>query len=108
MTLVSLLAARRLSSSPTAVSAVKQEVTDELCLPCELFFRKLERAENGKLSRTIKVQLRGEPKSGTGIMYDWATAALMRACDYLQVLFGEETCVLFFGKVSFESRICAA
>lgn len=99
LTFVSFLAASGLSSWQPHAPGVSQEATDELCLPCESFFRKLERVEeNGKLSRNLKVQLRGEPKSGTGIMFDWATAAMMRACDHLQLLYGEETLVLCFGE----------
>ena len=62
----------------------------EKCPPCELFFRKLESsATSGKLVQDVKVQQRGEPKSGTSFMYDWATATLIRTCDYLNQLFGE-------------------
>ena len=91
LTLVSCMATRGLSSSNPEASAVNQGTTNVLCVPCENLFRKLERVEdNGKLSRVVKVQLRGEPKSGTGIMFDWATAAMVRMCDHLQLLFGEE------------------
>lgn len=66
------------------------------CPPCELFFRKLESTgENGKLVQDVKVQERGEPKSGTSFMYDWATGTLIRTCDYMQYLFGAETVVGF-------------
>ena len=66
---------------------------DEACPPCELLFRKLESTGNdkGKMSQDVKVQLRGEPKSGTATSFDWGTGALVRTCDYLQRLFGEIT-----------------
>lgn len=69
--------------------AVVVERSHEKCPPCELFFRKLESTgRNGKLVQEVKVQQRGEPKSGTSFMYDWATATLLRTCDYLKYLFG--------------------
>ena len=60
------------------------------CPPCELLFRKLQPTKkDGKLAQVIRVQERGEPKSGTGMMFDWATGSLMHACDYLKHFFGE-------------------
>ena len=71
------------------IPAVLIERSQEKCPPCELFFRKLEATgEDGKLVQEVKVQQRGEPKSGTSFMYDWATATLLRTCDYLNYLFG--------------------
>ena len=85
--LVSFLAMGGLSP---ALSVVNEGPTEEGCPPCELFFRKLEQqGENGKLSQVVKVQERGEPKSGTGFMFDWATGALIQTCRYLQGLFGK-------------------
>lgn len=90
--LVSFLAMAGLSS---ARSAVKQDAAEDGCLPCEMFFRKLERTgEHGKLSGVVRVQERGEPKSGTGFMFDWATGGLMRTCHYLQGLFGKDACYI--------------
>lgn len=40
----------------------------------------------------VKVSERGEPKSGTGFMFEWAGGALIHACDYLTELFGEFSC----------------
>lgn len=88
--LVSFLADGGLSRSPPNPPAVSKEPTEERCPPCELFFRKLEgTGDNGKLTQVVRVQERGEPKSGTGFMFDWATGALMRTCNYLQRLYGE-------------------
>lgn len=67
------------------------EHIQEACPPCEMLFSKLERTgKNGKLTQDVRVQERGEPKSGTGIIYSWTTAALINTYDYLQGLFGEE------------------
>lgn len=71
--------------------AIEEDNIEEPCLPCEVLFSKLERTGvDGKLSQDVRVQERGEPKSGTGVSYFWAAAALTHACDYLQELFGEE------------------
>ena len=78
------------------IPAVLIERSQEKCPPCELFFRKLEATgEDGKLVQEVKVQQRGEPKSGTSFMYDWATATLLRTCDYLKYLFGANINVWF-------------
>lgn len=90
--LASFLAGSGLSFLPPDTQTANQEETSEACPPCEIFFRKLEKNErNGKLSQVVRVQERGEPKSGTGFMFDWATGALMRTCNYLQRLYGEAT-----------------
>lgn len=94
MTLVvSCLAVRDVSSSRNSPHIAEgAEDTQDECPPCELLFSKLERTpgRDGKLAQTVSVQERGEPKSGTGIMFSWAIATLMHACDYLEDLFGEE------------------
>ena len=87
------------SSSSSSSSALLPRVsgtadTEEACPPCELLFSKLERTEKKKgnlLSQHIRVQERGEPKSGTGVAYFWATAGLIHACHYLQEHFGKES-----------------
>ena len=67
------------------------QTEEEACPPCELLFRQLESTgKNGKLTQDVRVQERGEPKSGTGMMFDWGTGALVRTCDYLRDLFGEK------------------
>lgn len=35
---------------------------------------------------------RGEPRSGTGSIFDWAGESIVHACNYLKKLFGEESC----------------
>lgn len=66
-----------------------QHIQEE-CPPCEVLFSKLEKTDrNGTLAQHVMVQERGEPKSGTTIMYAWTTATLRRTCDYLQGLYGE-------------------
>lgn len=68
----------------------------ETCPPCDSLFLKLENTgQRGKMSQVVRVQERGEPKSGTGMMFDWATASLLRTCEYLQDNFGEETEVCY-------------
>lgn len=83
-----------LCSSQPKMSAVEQEPAEEWCPPCDFFFRRLEEnEETGKLSQIVSVQERGEPKSGTGLMMDWATGALDHTCVYLQHQYGEATCL---------------
>lgn len=65
---------------------------EKWCPPCELFFRNLEEAHedgNGKLSQVVRVQERGEPKSGTGFMFDWAMGTVVHTCNYMKGLYGE-------------------
>ena len=91
MLLFSCLAVGGLSSTPYHISLPKEEFGTEKCPPCELLFRNLERAgEDNKLSQVVRVQERGEPKSGTGMMFDWATGTLMHTCNYLKHFFGEK------------------
>lgn len=40
---------------------------------------------------------RGEPKSGTGFMFDWAAGSMINACNYLEESFGKDTCTLDLG-----------
>lgn len=90
----SFLAVGGLSWPQRQLPSVEQEPMEDLCPPCELFFRKLEEnKETGKLTQVVTVQERGEPKSGTGLMLDWATGALDHTCLYLQLLYGEATCL---------------
>lgn len=66
------------------------EHIDEACPPCEILFSKLERTgREGKLSQHVYVHERGEPKSGSGVVYFWVMASLIHACDYLTQEFGE-------------------
>ena len=96
VSIASFLAVGGLSASKPDISGVNNEerIKQEPCTPCEDFFNKLKlNEENGLLSQAVKVQERVEPKSGTGMMFDWATAALVQTCGYLQGLFGEVTSV---------------
>lgn len=78
-----------LSSSPNDPLFMDQEPRGEWCPPCEIFFTKLEEnKETGKLNQVIRVQERGEPKSGTGMIFDWATGALDETCKYLRRFYG--------------------
>ena len=89
--LISSLAVQGVSSIRLTSKNSETEDTKEPCPPCEILFSKLEKTgRDTKLSQNVQVQERGEPKSGTRILYCWATAALIRACDYLQEQFGEE------------------
>eukprot|EP00903_Cladosiphon_okamuranus_P021789 g20035.t1 len=44
------------------------------------------------MQSNVEVQERGEPKSGTGFMFEWATWALGHACTYLVQAYGQGTC----------------
>lgn len=96
MMLGSFLTVGGLSSLHSMIPSVELEPREEPCPPCELLFRKLEKnKKTGKLTQVVRVQERGEPKSGTSLMLDWATGALDQACIYLQRLYGEATCLSF-------------
>lgn len=92
MLLVSCLAFNGVSSFRALPRNSETEHIQEACPPCEVLFSKLETTGGGqKLSQHVYAQERGEPKSGTGIMFFWARAALIHACNYLQENFGEDT-----------------
>lgn len=68
--------------------------SEECPTNCEALFGKLEdggRGGRGKVQH-VEVQERGEPKSGTGVMYEWATGAIAHSCIYLQRAYGKESC----------------
>lgn len=89
---IALLAVKGGASSSHLLQVTEVETSAEVCPPCETFFRKLEKTGSaGKLAQTFTVQERGEPKSGTGVFYTWGAEALLRTCDYLQELYGEES-----------------
>lgn len=95
--LICSLPAKEVSSSRAHWTVSTSEDIKEPCPPCELLFSKLEKTgRHGKLSQDIRVQERGEPKSGTGFMYFWASATFIHTCDYLRDLFGEEPHSLVF------------
>ncbi|CAN0301614.1 unnamed protein product, partial [Ectocarpus sp. 6 AP-2014] len=62
------------------------------CPPCEGLFKNLEEAPDGKLMQKSQLQLRGEPKSGTGFMLDWAIGILQLTCKHLQAMYGLKSC----------------
>ena len=96
MLLSSGLAASGLPVLLQNVSAAFEVLTAEACPPCELLFRNLKHTgDSGKMVQDVKVQERGEPKSGTGLMFAWASGSLIRTCDYLQQMFGEKSRVVF-------------
>ena len=91
MLLTSSLVVDGAHSSPRRLQVSNEEHTDYPCPPCGLLFSKLEKTgSNGKLAQDIRVQERGEPKSGTGISFYWAWAALIHACGYLEEIFGKK------------------
>ena len=89
--LITCLGVNGVSWSPRQLR-VETGRSRRVCPPCELLFSKLEdTGRNGKLSQFVTVQERGEPKSGTGLVYFWAIASFMKTCKYLGNLYGEET-----------------
>lgn len=61
-----------------ATATATPDFTDRVegCLPCEGLFSKLEAGPNGRLSQVVEIQQRGEPKSGTTLMWAWARKTL--------------------------------
>jgi len=69
-----------------------EPLTSEDCpKSCDLLFGRLEPGKDGHF-QTVDIQERGEPKSGTTFMYEWGVIALKSSCEYLQRLYGEDTC----------------
>lgn len=64
------------------------------CPRCDMMFSKLETTADGKRVQNVSIQERGEPKSGTTFMFQWARGALDRTCELLKSLYGEKTCRL--------------
>lgn len=74
------------------------------CRPCALLFTKLstkelgatidERGRRDVYEQIIKMIERGEPKSGTGMMLQMAGGCLVHTCDYLNGIFGENSCTV--------------
>lgn len=63
-----------------------------VCPPCDMLFSKLEKNSRGTWEQRVHMQERGEPKSGTSFMFEWAGGLLLHACDYLNRSFGEGSC----------------
>ncbi|CAM9470199.1 unnamed protein product [Scytosiphon promiscuus] len=73
----------------------REPLASEACPnSCSDVFSKLEDGPPGRPTKTqrIQVQERGEPKSGTGFMFEWATIALGHSCMFLQNAYGERSC----------------
>eukprot|EP00752_Nemacystus_decipiens_P008641 g7715.t1 len=66
------------------------------CIPCDAMFRKVEETQRGTKVQNVNVQIRGEPKSGTTFMYEWAANALMVACGHIESMYGVGTCTVGF------------
>ncbi|CAM9643384.1 unnamed protein product [Scytosiphon promiscuus] len=62
------------------------------CPPCESLFSKAKTTMDGKRIQNVEIQLRGEPKSGTTMMYAWAVGILARTCEHLQATYGHASC----------------
>lgn len=61
---------------------------------CHDLFGKLDDWQSGSRGSVqhVEVQERGEPKSGTGFMYEWASGALGHSCAFLQRAYGKGSC----------------
>lgn len=58
-----------------------------------MIFSKLNSsAGGGKGVQHVKVQERGQPKSGTSFSMEWAAETLYHACDYLNGLYRKGSC----------------
>lgn len=79
-----------------AMATVTLDLTAGLkeCLPCEDLFSRLEVGPDGRLSQVVEMQQRGEPKSGTTVMWTWARTTLDETCKFLGSMYGSETCKL--------------
>lgn len=81
--------------------AVDLQPSQTECPSCALLFSRV-RARDGLLEQNVVLMERGEPKSGTGFMFEWAGGCLVHTCDYLRATFGEHSCSvssLYKGKV---------
>ncbi|CAM9650169.1 unnamed protein product [Scytosiphon promiscuus] len=74
-------------STEPAVSAYR-----EYCPPCEELFTRLEPLPDGSRRQETRLQLRGEPKTGTTFMLSWAFGILAHTCKHLQDTYGSESC----------------
>ncbi|CAN0050340.1 unnamed protein product [Ascophyllum nodosum] len=90
------LVARRASGAYTPeevdLPSPEELFPDVKCpLRCEDLFGKLEDGPSGK-TQSVRLQVRGEPKSGTGMIAEWSWGALAHKCLYLQRLYGLQSC----------------
>lgn len=73
--------------------ALISPMSEPSCPPCELLFGDFDQPSRSTgSSRQVTMVERGEPKSGTGFMFDWAANSLSHACEYLKAVFGENSC----------------
>lgn len=77
------------ASAVATVGATSRSLT---CPPCDILFSKLETDSSGRRVQVVEVQERGEPKSGTSFMFEWAGGLLIHACEYLKKNFGDGSC----------------
>lgn len=81
----------------TAVAspALMRPTLQPFCPSGKLLFAEFDRSSHGMdRSRHIVMLERGELKSGTGFMFDWAANSLFHACEYLKEVFGEDNYIL--------------
>lgn len=82
-----------LPGSKDAAETVEVQTSLNKACPesCEDIFPLLQPAVRGKI-QNVDIQVRGEPKSGTGMMAEWAWGSLAHACLYLERLYGKSSC----------------
>ncbi|CAM9470059.1 unnamed protein product [Scytosiphon promiscuus] len=84
---------------PAAPEPLPAEQCPESC--GDAFGRQGKEAQGGSQRiRSVQVQERGEPKSGTGFMFEWATNALAHSCMYLQRAYGGRSCRIEWNAVN--------
>lgn len=61
-----------------------------------MFFTKLNvrlsSEETSSSTQNVELRERGEPKSGTGLAFEWGVGALIHTCKHLRQFFGEKSC----------------
>lgn len=82
---------------PTACSSITVETTGG-CPVCDALFSNLETTPTGERVQIVSQQQRGEPKSGTALIFYWAASAIFRSCDYLKYHFGQESCTTWVNR----------
>lgn len=64
------------------------------CPRCNTVFSMINTTNSEDRVKIVEIQQRGEPKSGTTFMYQWAHGALVHTCEYLRQWYGQDTCHL--------------
>lgn len=68
---------------------------EEGCPPCNVIFNKGKKTSSGEnVIHDVRIRVRGEPKSGTTVILEWTSAALIHTCEYLNENFGENSCIV--------------